>query len=206
MKIRVLAIDFETPRWLRRVAAYVVPFVLVAGAVSAVVAAPQQWKANDPLTATDLNKLAVVAGPGGVRSSVGATKFCGPSSTSTNGSFSYTTASGTVAGYVAAKAMCEAAAACGSSPTAHMCSGEEILRSVQIGVPVSTGWYSSTVLASVSTDTLLDCDGWGPTSVSAAGALGSSWGAPPTFPTSMYPQGLPIRTACMTVQPILCCD
>jgi hypothetical protein len=46
-------------------------------------------------------------------------------------------------GYSGAKAMCAASTGCGSSSSAHMCTGEEIARSAQLGINPPTGWYSS---------------------------------------------------------------
>jgi hypothetical protein len=200
MKIKVYVIDFETPRWMRRVVAFVAPFVLVAGAVTVVVAAPQQWKTNDPLTAADLNKLSVFVGPTGARYSVGATKFCGVSTSPSTGAFTFTSAAGPLKGYLAAKASCEASAQCGTSSTAHMCSSEELTRSSQAGVVVASGWYTPGVGSYVNQGgvefVLQDCLGW--SSLDPA-KLGSIW-------STSGPQGTPTWDRCSVSYPILCCD
>src|SRR5215475_5016264 len=43
-----------------------------------------------------------------------------------------------IGGYPAAKAACQAA--CGNSPTAHMCAVGEIVRAEQTGLPLVNGW------------------------------------------------------------------
>ena len=51
----------------------------------------------------------------------------------TTGAFTDPTG-GIATGYRAAKLICERVAACGTSAVAHMCTGDEISRSLQLGV------------------------------------------------------------------------
>ncbi len=60
MKIKVYVIDFETPRWLRKVIAYGAPLAVILGAATLVLATPQQWSTGQTLQASELNKLAVL--------------------------------------------------------------------------------------------------------------------------------------------------
>jgi hypothetical protein len=55
MKIRVYTVDFETPRWLRKAIAHVVPLALVCAAGVAWAKVPKVFQANEVLTAADLN-------------------------------------------------------------------------------------------------------------------------------------------------------
>jgi hypothetical protein len=57
MKLKVYVIDFETPRWIRKLGAWVVPmcFVLGGGAVLAAPPTLHTWTASDLLKSTDLN-------------------------------------------------------------------------------------------------------------------------------------------------------
>jgi hypothetical protein len=55
MKINVYTVDFETPRWLRKAIACVVPIGLVCGASVAYANVKHTFQANEVLKATDLN-------------------------------------------------------------------------------------------------------------------------------------------------------
>ena len=87
--------------------------------------------------------------------------FCGKSSNPTTGNVSLGIGSTTVVGFPAAKAICEQAC---SNGAAHLCTADEVSRSLQTGAlkayPSENLWYSSAVrydVGGVSTD---DCDGW----------------------------------------------
>jgi hypothetical protein len=205
MKIRVYVVDFESPRWLRRVLSFVAAPLLVAALVTIVAAAPQQWKTNDPLTAGDLNKLSVVTTAAGTRYSVGATKYCGLSASVTTGAFAYMQGTLQLTGYAAAKANCEASVGCASSPTAHMCSSEELIRSTQLGiVPTESGWMAGGIGSVVNGSSGMesnDCDGWIQGTAAQDGAI---WFLPSTPP--IPPQGKPAFSACNSAIRVLCCD
>ncbi|MBI4954635.1 MAG: hypothetical protein HY908_21600 [Myxococcales bacterium] len=55
MRIKVYALDFETPRWLRRTLAYALPFALVCGVGVVYASVPHTFTAGETLTAADLN-------------------------------------------------------------------------------------------------------------------------------------------------------
>ena len=173
-------------------AAVVAGSVIAALGVGLALAAPHQWKANDPLAAADLNGLNVVSytSDAGTTStfSVGATKFCGITPVTTTGAIVYSS----IGGYRGAKKACESVASCGNSPTAHMCNAEELVRSSQLGVPTAYGWVSS------GTTPTQDCLGW------TSGALaqsGAAWDN--TFAGG---GGVPNALSCNANVPILCCD
>lgn len=129
--------------------------------------------------------------------SVGATTYCGQSAVAQTGAFTY---SGGLTGYAAAKAACAAASGCG--PTAHMCSGEELSRSAQLGIqpPVNTLlWFSMMSVGALNpvTRMQLDCSGWTYNTDSSqyGGAFGVS--------SSGQPQ--PNANACNAPIAIACC-
>jgi hypothetical protein len=193
MKIKVYVIDFETPRWARRLVAFAAPAVVLFGLAAVVIAAPTQFTSGAPLTHEALQSLNTVTTNAGAKYSVGATLYCGSSTPPTNGQ--------TTGGYKGAKALCEAAC---KSPTAHMCTGEEMVRSSQLGLIDPDGgaaWYSSgaNAVAQVGVSfssqrtyvyVVDDCAGW--TSTSSNGA---SWAT-----------GQPNYSTCTSLQSILCCD
>jgi len=55
MKIHLYTIDFESPRWLRKAIAYVVPIALVCGAGVAYANVKHTFQPNEVLKAADLN-------------------------------------------------------------------------------------------------------------------------------------------------------
>jgi hypothetical protein len=197
VRLKVYVVDFETPKWLRRALAFGVPIVVIAFAVTVVIAAPQQWQTNDVLQASALNSLSVVTSNGS-RYSVGATKYCGASPSATLGTISY----GAATGYAAAKKICETAPSCGNSATAHMCTSEELVRSTALGMRIQVGWFATGALAEYfpgsGTTTFVsnDCNGY-MTLVDTNnnpfyGALWSGTSA------TWY--------ICSLSQPVLCCD
>ncbi len=109
------------------------------------------------------------------------------------------TAAGGLVGYAAAAALC--ATACGS-PTAHMCTSEEILRNVRGGVALPVGWYGNGVYsldnvryADNSSETYVrnDCDGW--TNGTSTYTHGPSWS-----------NNRPSASNCSGAKAVLCCD
>lgn len=103
-------------------------------------------------------------------------------------------------GYSGAKALCEQA--CGGSPTAHMCSTDEMVRSEQMGispefVDTDAAWISTGVFASegdpdADVPLLFDCAGWSNNTNEQSGVL---WKA-----------GRPGINFCAGEYPIACCD
>jgi len=189
MKLKIVVIDFEAPRWLRRTFAVAAPAVAILATGVVLASPPKQWATNDPLTATDLNALNVIS-VNGVKYSVGATHYCGTGPSMTDGLFSFQGKTG----YPAAKAMCQQSLGCNSSPTAHMCDSVEITRSMQLGDAVpNNAWYSvplqATIPGSFITD---DCTGW---AYNVSGDYG------PVLLASHPAEG-----NCSVARPVSCCD
>jgi hypothetical protein len=193
VKIKIILLDFETPKWLRKTIAYGAPLVgiLVMGGIA--LATPHTWKMNDQLKSTDLNGLNQATN-GTESSSVGATLYCGVSTAKTTGAFSING----LTGYPAAKALCAASTKCGPSTTAHMCDAAELSRSAQLGVTIPTGWYTTgVVVPQASPNPLInDCNGW----TSATNTFGGgTWVA---MGTGTIPSG----DVCSNPYSVLCCD
>lgn len=147
MKLKVYVVDLELPRWARRL----VSRGLAAGAMAAVTlggvayaAIKYTYKSSDTLSSADmtdtlgdLNTRLKTAEQGrlvgtvnGKAYSVGATEF--KVVTSKGGPLNNGTYNGKqVGGYPNAKSICETAV---GSMTAHMCSSEELVRSVAGGL------------------------------------------------------------------------
>src|SRR4051812_28661390 len=112
------------------------------------------------------SEVSVTSPDGGVFKISSNGSFCGFSGTATTGLFPTTLVlgAGTVSGYRSAKVICEQTC---NAAAAHMCSGEEVFRSAQIGLfttPPSTtcywmigGIYSYFSAAPTSSR---DCIGW----------------------------------------------
>jgi hypothetical protein len=153
-----LKIDLQIPNWTKwLVAGTAIGVVLGVGAsrVYADVTVPKSWTARDLLKAEDLNAnfkalqdaidtviastapgAKVYAMANGKKYSINAT-YCG-ATLATTGAF----VQGGLVGYAAAKAVCESTCL---SPSAHMCTGEEMIRHVSMGgsVPTGQGWIAS---------------------------------------------------------------
>jgi len=207
MKLKVYVIDFETPRWVRRLVAYVAPVVLVLGVAAIALAGNLvTWTDGQPLKAADLNSnfaslqsqinalqafQVQATADGGY--SLGAT-FCGVTA-ATAGSFS---GPGTLTGYASAKAQCQAVSTC--SPTAaHMCTSDEVVRTRQRGEaitysPAGYAWYASGVYATYAGDGQYDCGGW---SEIGSTSFGSAWSTVTVSPNN---------DVCSNSHPILCCN
>lgn len=175
-------------------AAVVTGSVIAALGIGIAIAAPHQWKATDPLAAGDLNGLNVLSytSDAGVTTSysVGATRFCGITPTTTTGQVVYAATTG----YAGVKKACENVSSCGNSPTAHMCTSEEMARSSELGVPTATGWITS---GAPGGGTGIDCYGWTNGTVSYYG---------PAWDNVTTAGGTPNSESCNSVNPILCCD
>jgi hypothetical protein len=124
----------------------------------------------------------------GVSISVGATKYCGSTPDQTNGAV----VGGPTPGYASVKVKCQAA--CSGSATAHMCSGEEMARSAQLGINVVSGggWFLS---GATTPGVQGDCLGF-TDATSEPSLFGEIW-------TGL--QG-PLAVDCSAGHPILCCD
>ena len=187
---------------LGRVAMTLVAFVIMCGGVA--IATPKlDFKPGEALRAKDLNdsfkdvdsrlQAQRVMTVGTVSYSVGATKYCGKTNP-TDGKIT----SAATSGYVLAKSLCQnVTAGCNTSPSAHMCSSEELVRSSQLGVAVDAGWYSTGSTSAISNaagKSASDCLGWSSSDEANAGAV---WNPSPLQPTAAL---------CNARFPVLCCD
>ena len=165
-----IVIDLELSPLQKKVVRAAVVFSAVIGAlgVGLAIASPidSTWiKDGKAVSATslasnvtELDRRTLATSDAGAYS-VGATKYCGQSASAQSGVFSQ----GNLTGYPAAKAACAAAPGC--SATAHMCSGEELSRSAQLGVqpPVNTLlWFSMMSYGALNPVSRAesDCSGW----------------------------------------------
>lgn len=199
MKIHVEVDLGLSTRQKRIVRSGVVASVVIAilGVGVALAAPVNTFKDTDVLSADKMNQNFVdldsrlTAVESRVVRTNGATKI------STGGLYCATTPSSydgpTVGGYTGAKDKC--AAACGSSPTAHMCAAEELSRSLAIGKTIGVaGWYSGFMYAAPAanpSNSMADCQGWSSTA---------------NFGPTYSPGSGHLIIACGTAQPILCCD
>ena len=205
MKIKVYVVDLEIPprlkRWGLRIG---IPTALIAGAGAiAYASVPKTWATGDTLTAPDLNnnfgnldgrvgklETKLIVTKGGKQYSLGAT-YCGETPISVSGQIT--------GGHAGAKSVCESLAACGSSPSAHMCTADEVIRSMAVGIaqPTTGGWYSNGVrwYEAYHMWNGNDCQNW---TSGASNWIGPVWG-------SDYTNGLDI-SLCSNPRPILCCD
>jgi hypothetical protein len=123
--------------------------------------------------------------------SVGAT-YCGSAPVTINTTSLVSLVPGAANGYAAGKSLCETAC---SSPSAHMCSADDLIRSLALGVAVPSGGLGSYIAtgtyAPVSPGSVNDCGGW------MVGYQGTVWGGNSGGLSSAY---------CFTGQPLLCCD
>lgn len=187
-------IDFEVPPRVKRAMKIAAPVLvlLVGGVVYANV--PNTFKDGDALSAQTMNdnftaldtRLAKVEAlqtketlDGGW--SLGAT-YCGATGNTNAG---LTQLPGSQTSYAKAHAACVTAC---SSPTAHMCIGEELVRSAQVGMTTGNGWYSSAAHDATSSE----CTGW--TDGTSTGFQAPTW---TNEPNSDY---------CNTSHPVLCCN
>jgi hypothetical protein len=202
MKIKVCVIDFQLPAVLKlRLLRVGIPIILLAGAGAVAYASVSKtWNAGETLTANDLNgnfaafdqritalETKLVETRNGKKWSLGAT-YCGTSVT-TNGQIT--------GGYAGAKMLCEGVSTgCNSSPSAHMCTAEDLVHSAQVGLAAPQGWYSSGVFWEITTINpavlVADCSGW---TTSSSAQWGSIW----------LPNG-PGVEPCNVSFPVLCCD
>ena len=95
---------------------------------------------------------------------------------------------GAVGGYVGARNKCQSAV---GTTSAHMCSGEETIRSAQLGMLGTADGYFSTADAIYGTPND-DCYGW-------TDSTGAHYGEYWAF-------GRANASGCVTPHPILCCD
>ena len=192
-----LKIDLEIPQWTKWLAGGIaIGLALGMGAWRVYAEVPNTFSPGDKLTAKTMNdnfkalqdaiNSARVVTKNGKQYSIGAT-YCG-ASIATNGQITN--------GYAGAKYLCEQVQACANSPSAHMCTSEELSRTRQMGIAVPDGWYSSALYyAYVGGSQIIhgsnDCEGWTNGTSDGGNAF---WSARPT------------ASDCSFQAPVLCCD
>ncbi len=195
MKIKVTTIDFEIPSRTKRIALFIaIPVLMVGASAVAIANVPNSFKDGDTLSAQKMNDnfsaLDVrasaletgrfIATINGKKYSVGATQF-------TKATVKQYT--GLIGNYNGAKGVCEGET---GSPSAHMCTTDEIVRTAAAGVSIAQGWYSSGVFSLVLGDSMNDCAAW---QQAGAGYRGTFWNGTGA-----------LHDACGNPHPILCCD
>ena len=137
--------------------------------------------------------LSYTDGDGGTLTKSVAGLFCGASPGSSPYTGKITDSLTGVGGYLGTKLICQGIC---KSPTAHMCNGQELVSSQELGLNVQTAasglWYSSGGWGETSTAQLTDCRGWTAEDSSAVGLI---WGG-----------GYPGGGTCTLSYPIACCD
>jgi hypothetical protein len=183
MKIKVITVDLEIPRRTKRMALLIgLPVLLLGLSAVAVAGVVNTFHDGDVLHAKELNDNFVdldarIANLAAKQSDYSANAtFCGGSAN----------LPGNLGGYSGAKTTCGGTCklAGQSSPTAHMCTGEELVHSLAVGKNPPTGWYASGVGS--------DCFGYTSTEVQRNGSLWAGGG--PTY------------DSCEQIAPVLCCD
>lgn len=218
MKLKVYVVDLEISKAAKRKALVVgIPTAMLLMGGVALATVPHTFTNGEVLNASDLNddlsgldtRVTAVETKrptktvGGVSYSLDAV-YCGKTAATTGA-----VTSGVLSGWPATKALCESAC---SSPSAHLCTGDELSRSAQLGVHTENGAYGSGdayYAVSSSTTTLgnFDCMGFtNGTSTAFNANMANYW--PFWFGTgnATFPNvPAPVNT-CDQMQPLLCCD
>jgi hypothetical protein len=196
--------DLRERALFRRVIAGAV--LLATLGVGVAFATPNKFQAGDPVSAEKLNqnfadietrlasletkKARITNAATGKSVSVGAA-FCGVTPTPVVGS--------AIGGYAKAAAACQAAAGCQGAATAHMCTGDELVRSRMLGLEVPSSWYSTGAsnqsFYNTTEHLLNDCYEW---TSALPNQLGAQWNAGGS--------GGPGFAGCASPAPIACCD
>lgn len=188
-----LNIDFEISPRMKRVLKFGIPItILLAGSV-VFAGVPNTFKDGDALSAQTMNdnfaaldtRLANIEKlsahetiDGGYAASA---TYCGPTTATTIGDMSGLSVLGS--GYAKARSQCQIT--CGD-PSAHMCSGDEVARTMALSIPVTvTGWYADS-------DATTACKGWHDGTNTQSGSVWSG-----TFPNT---------STCDKSWPVMCCD
>lgn len=172
MRIKVYVIELS-PAAKRTLALGVAAAIMLATTLRADANVPNMFNTGDVLSAQKMNANFAdidawrghpVVAVGGAKFSLGAA-YCGLS-TATTGQIT----SGGKTSYAAGKALCETT--CGS-PSAHMCTSDELVRSMAAGIvepSARTSWYAAGFSPSgTNTD---DCSGW---TGATSGRYGPMW-------------------------------
>ena len=209
MKLKIVVVDLEVSRRTKRVALLVgVPLALLAISRGVTAAVPYTFAPGDVLSSSAMNtnfsdldariakaRFVGAAPDGGATYSVGMTSYCGKTGP-LNGKLTFP---GKTDGYAAAKSLCETAC---KSPSAHMCLGEEVVRTAQAGQPAQSGWFAPATVSATAGPTLImgDCSGW-TLDTAGTGAAGN----PNNF-GMLWSGGSMGWTGCDQPEAVLCCD
>jgi hypothetical protein len=198
---REIVIKLGVPRWMRT--RWTLAVIALGVAVSALVYAtvPNTFAGGDPLSSSKVNAnftsldgrvtaletfnvgtSRVVETRNGKSWSLGAV-YCGVTAS---------TAGQITGGYAGVKGLCETGC---TSPSAHMCTTEEIVRTAQMGVAAPAGWYSAGLYGIYNSSTGIvnnDCVAWTNNTNAVNGYYWSS-----SFTTVQ---------SCNNPGPVLCCD
>lgn len=200
-----ITLDLDiTPRQKRllRIMAAAGIFVGFCGVGVALAAVPHSFANGTPLSAQTMNenfayldqKVRVVGTVNGRAFSSGVTKFVGATPASYN--------AGEVGTYAGGKDKCEAAFNSSAPKSAHMCSADELGRSLSAGLSVPLGWYQAPSGGASDYHNSRyyvtgDCSGW---TDGMSDINGFKEGA-----AFIPPEGFG-HTYCSVKMPILCCD
>ena len=192
MKIKVVVLDLELSKSFKRAAASVVSAgVLLLGFGSTVDAAPPGFTAGEPLSASKMNasfaevdgRIARIEARIGTDRQYAQNAIYVKATVPTPGDL---TGLGVERGYAGARKACQQKT---GSQTAHVCTNEEVVRSLSLGIAVPVGKFAN------GSDYYSDCQAF-------SNATGI--GARVYFTTSSPPY---ITTSgCSTPEPLLCCD
>jgi hypothetical protein len=172
-----------------------VPYSILSGGVQGGPVNATSYELNGNAFSNDAGRtLLSHTGDGGTLTRSVSGLFCGATPSASPYTGKITDPISGAVGYLATKLICQGI--CGS-PTAHMCSGQELVSSEELGVSVpyaSTMWYSTGGWSLQTSGTNVDdCRGWTAEDSSAAGLI---WAGD-------YPNG---TITCANPYQIACCD
>jgi hypothetical protein len=199
MKIKITTIDLEIPHRTKRIALLVgIPALIVGTAAIAIAAVPNTFQDGDVLSAEKMNaNFADLDSRLTKLETSGSVITVGNKQYSLNGVYCGQTApvGGSIGGYPGAKVLCEQA--CGGSSSAHLCDAIEMVRTVQLGIPIAEeGRYASGLFTLYPPNNypVIDCNGF---TTGSATHYGAVWDPV---------EGVATIDPCNVSKPILCCD
>jgi hypothetical protein len=194
--VRYLEITVDGDLLSPREALGSVPYAILSAGVQGGAVNASSLAVNGIAVVNSVGRAILDAGPS-VTTTAGI--FCGSSTSMTTGRISEPDSG--IVGYRATKLLCQGI--CGS-PTAHMCSGTELVRTVELGVELPSAylWYSTGVGSYDEGYIWNDCNGWNLNKALGAGSVfigdGLDGGDRPTGDLD--------TTVCTNSYSIACCD
>jgi hypothetical protein len=183
-----IVIRLRLPRWPAKRWLVIAAALVVGGSAVAFAVVPS-FTQGATLNAADLNKLVDAVN----KSITAQGLYCGVTA-ATNGNIS----AGTVKGYPAVKKQCELTC---NSPSAHICTAQELLANAEKGwTPTTDGyfWYATGTLGYYQSTYIWDCAGF---QNATHMYLGSAW-----YRDTASGANTPDDDYCDQMHPILCCD